>query len=82
MTSDNELFDSSPYYVPPPPTRLKVTVDMWSKSATLTLRGTALELYNTWKETQHHEDETAFADWILEDVIQELEISVSDWEEV
>lgn len=78
----NELFDSAPYYVPPSPTRVKVTVDMWSKAATLTLTGTALELYNVWKETERADDEVAFADWILEDVIQELDISVSDWEEV
>jgi hypothetical protein len=80
----DELFDSSPYYVPPPPTKICIEVGMWNSRHTVVLRGTALELYNEYVEDQSHESETAFLDWVLDDLQDVImgDISVENWEEI
>ncbi len=85
--TEPELFDSSEYCVPPPPpppTRLKITVDVWSKTFERVLYGRPLELYNAWKETEHPDDEEAFAECMIDEIhdYHLIDMSLSDWEEV
>ncbi len=89
--TEPELFDSEPYYVAPPPpkpvkpVKLRVSLYLQShKSDILILTGTALDLYKTCEETGDPEDEQAFMDWILDDILEQhlLDISIETWEEV
>lgn len=80
----DELFDSSPYYVPPPPVKIHIEVGMWSSRHTVELKNTALELYNQWKENPTQDNETAFLDWVVDDLQDEImaDISIETWDEV
>jgi hypothetical protein len=80
----DELFDSSPYYVPPPPVKIHIKVGMWSSRHTVVLRGTALELYNEYVENPTQENETAVLDWVVDDLQDAImgDISVENWEEI
>lgn len=80
----DELFDSTPYYVPPPPVKIHIELGMWSSRHTVELKGTALELYKQWQADQTTENETAFLDWIVDDLQDEImgDISVENWDEV
>jgi hypothetical protein len=79
-----ELFDSEPYRVDPPPVKIRIELGMWSSRHEVTLKGTALELYNEWLEDQTHENECAFLDWVVDGLQDEImgDISVEDWNEV
>lgn len=80
----DELFDSSPYYVAPPPTEIRIELGMWSTRHRVTLKGTALELYNEYVEDPSNDNETAFLEWVVDDLQDEImsNISVEDWDEV
>lgn len=85
MNNDqSELFDSSPYYVTPPPVLIDVEVMMWNSCQTLVLTGTPLELFKVWKESQDDDDEQAFLDYVLDYYRDELcyDMVISDWKEI
>lgn len=80
----DELFDSEPYRVDPPPVKIHIEVGMWTTRHTVTLTGTALELYNEYLEDPTNDNETAFLDWVVDGLQDEImgNISVEDWDEV
>ena len=86
MLEPPELFDSKPYYVPPPPIKLEVSVDISSFTGTILIRHkTSLwEVYHQWKETEAPEDEENLASWLLEDLQDDIlsNANMVDWEEV
>jgi hypothetical protein len=84
MNDQPELFNSSPYYVPPPPIKIKIRVDSFFKDYTLVLCGLTLDLYRIWKETGHDGDENEFLTEALDDLQDQIisDMYVDDWEEV
>jgi hypothetical protein len=80
----DELFDSEPYRVDPPPVKIHIEVGMWTTRHEVTLKGTALELYGEYLEDPSSDNETAFLDWVVDDLQDEImsNISVEDWDEV
>ena len=86
MTDQPEMFDSKPYYVPPPPISLEVSVDISSFTGLILIRpGTSLwEVYHQWKETENLDDEENLASWFLEDLSDDIlsNVNMIDWKEV
>lgn len=86
MIKPPELFDSSEYYVPPPPIKLKVEVDISSFTGHILIhhRTSLWEVYHQWKQTEDPEDENNLASWLLEDLSDDIlsNANMIDWEEV